>query len=356
MRCPIDSHHSVDGSGLCLVCDSCGEKLEGRPTGGVGAPRSDTQALGGGEKPWENRGAAAPPVQHPPGKIAAPKPGLYRDVEGVQYASWDAISYRRLTDFQASPYRAWWFQRYPEDRPEPGLPAELGIVFHAALLEPDLYARKFRALPEGRSNSKAVVAATSKILADGLRPVRADHAATVERMLESALAHPQIQKLLARERMTEVSLVGEDAGTRLLLKDRADLIVPETKMCIDVKTLGRELSRAEIERSYVWSWAQQLDKVARTLAGAMSAAALDDLEIEHFGVLAIEQKPPFECGLVFPGEPTMQLAHRHLSRVLEEYRRCVDTGHWPRFGEAGIVGVEAPGWAFYKYDEGDTIE
>lgn len=295
-----------------------------------------------------------------PGKISAPKPGLYRDVEGVDYSRWDAISHRRLVDFQASPYRAWWFQQHPEDRPEAGPAAELGILFHAALLEPERYAREYRALPEGRSNSKAVSSALAKILAAGHRPMRADHAATVERMLESARAHPQVAKLLAHDRITEASLVGHDAESGLLLKDRADLIVHATHMCVDVKTLdtrrardrGRGLTVSEIERSYALPWAQQLDKMARTLASVTRAADLD-LEIEHYGVLAIEQKPPFECGLVFPGEPTMQLAHRHLDRVLDAYRICLETGHWPRFGADGVVGVEAPRWAFYR--EGDVF-
>jgi len=285
----------------------------------------------------------------PSKRIPAPSPGVYTDVRGEDYAQWDAVSFRRLTRLAISPYTMRHFFLHPEDEPGPAPGAEFGIAAHAAILEPERYAREYAVLPEGRSNSKVVTEAEAKILSRGQTPIKPDHADTIERILESMRAHPQVSKVLdAEDRVTELSAVAVHEPTGIPMKVRTDLILPSRRMMFDLKTTGRPLSADEIERNFVWPWALQLSMMEKVFR---HAAPLSDLVAEHFGVLAVEQKPAFECGLFFPDVGTMELAHHRIDVLMALYAQCEAEQHWPRIGEEGVVGIGAKPWVFQQYGQ-----
>jgi len=290
---------------------------------------------------------ASPLVQ--PDRIPAPAPGVYPGTSGDDYRRWNAVSFRRLMRLDTSPYTMRHFLLHPEDEPETSPAAEFGIAAHAALLEPERYVREYVALPEGRSNSKAVMEAEAKILSRGQMPIKHDYAVTIERMLASMRAHPQVSKVLdAPDRIGEISAVSVHQPTGIPMKVRTDWILPSKRMSLDLKTTGKQLSQDEIERTLVWPWALQLSMIEKVFS---TAAPLSDLDCEHFGVLAVEQKPAFECGLFFPDEGTMALAHHRIDVLMALYAKCEAANHWPRIGEEGVVGVGAKPWIFQQYGQ-----
>lgn len=284
-----------------------------------------------------------------PERIPAPAPGVYPGTSGDDYRRWDAVSFRRLMRLDTSPYTMRHFLLHPEDEPETSDAAAFGILAHAALLEPERYVREYARLPEGRSNSKAVTEAETRILAMGKTPIKPVHSIAIDRMLASMRAHPQVSKVLdAPDRIGEISAVGIHTPTGLAMKVRTDLILPSRRITFDLKTSGRPLAQDEIERGAVWDWALQLSMMQKVYD---SAAPNSDFDSAHYGVLAVEQKPAFECGLFFPDEGTMELASHRIDVLMALYAKCEKAQHWPRIGEEGVVGVGARPWVFQQYGQ-----
>ena len=269
-----------------------------------------------------------------------PEPNLYPGVPRETYHAWDAANYSVVKLFEKSAAHA------REALLHPRAPTEAmtrGGAVHAAVLEPDRFAREYVEAPVLDRRRKADKLAWEAFEAEhaGQVPLDPEDWAACQAVKAAAWGHETPRRLLSTPGYTELSVVAKDRRFGIPLKARPDRFLDFLGIptILDVKTT-RDASpqgfRTEIAR---YSYHVQ---------AAFYLRVLDALSLHGgraFLFLACETVPPYACATYQLDEDSLKQGESEVELYLERYSEAIETGVWPGY-PGGILTARIPRWRF----------
>lgn len=271
--------------------------------------------------------------------MTTPSPGIYYDIPFDEYVEWPGLNVSTLLKGRKSMMH---LKHYMDSPPLIRTSSmTTGVLGHTLTLEAPKAMARYVVMPDFASDPE-------NRRADGSKPdaptstkwykqkVKDFAAANITRevvtqeayddmlgMLKALSAHPKSSAALTGG-VREVSIVWVDYVTGILRKGRIDLINIDKLLMLDLK-VTEDASRFEgtIGRfgyhiraaSYMDGW--------NTLDGDALFPYL----------LAVEPKPPFGIRYGRLGDSTMAVGRVAYGHLMQQYRRCIETGKWPGYDD-----------------------
>lgn len=236
-------------------------------------------------------------------------------------------------------YKAW-VEGLSGDEPEtPAL--RVGRIVHAAILEPDRFAKDFVVAPDfGDLRSSTNRKARDEWLAGlgpGVTMVKPEELMLAQAMRESVLAHPTARLVIEGGR-PEVSMRWIDERTGIKCKARADWWNEQLEFAMDLKTTTDAspsgFGRAVAQHGYNVQHAHYADGF-RTLGRP----------IRNYLIVAVEKEPPYAVAVYHIDAAAEERGFQLLHRSMDALAECLSSGRWPAYSDT-IQPLTIPGWAF----------
>ena len=215
-------------------------------------------------------------------------------------------------------------------------PTDFGSAVHAAVLEPYLYDDTVLCGPEDRRGAKWSV---PKELADKNGQIlltKSDYDKCCA-MQAALLAEPQIGDLLSGEgNLREKTIIWRDEETGVECKIRPDLIVPDRKIIIDLKTAANASKEGfqESVNDYGYHVQEAMYKEGhRELSGS---------EFDFF-FLVVETEPPYEFNVFQLTDAYSAMGYNIFRSQLYDYKKCADRNYWPGYPRE-VIDIDVPPW------------
>src|SRR5690606_4148843 len=274
--------------------------------------------------------------------IVVPEPGLYPDVPADVYHRWPAASQTVLKIMRdRSPAHA---RQYMLTPPEPTPAMVLGAAIHAAILQPDVFARQYVRAPELDRRTRAGREAWEQLEAEypDATILRAQDYDLCIAVRDSVHAHPIAKKLLGGE--SERSVVWRDRETGVLCKGRFDHINLRMGTITDLKTT-EDASPKSFQRT-IWAYGYHMQG-----GFYMDASEVHDLGIEFYTIVAVEKQPPYAVAVYQLSPEAIQAGRQELRPLLRQWAECERTGYWPAY-PLEAVEISLPDWAWRQLEQG----
>jgi hypothetical protein len=286
-----------------------------------------------------------------------PARAYHADREAISQGCLSTLAYQSPAHFAHE-----WAQPYQENTD--GSPAmRLGTICHHALLEPDVYA-KYLAQPQlGDGRTKAGKAARADWLAqmpsewvDTTTDEEGKETRTVngkalilqpwEKIAADAMAanvrnHPRVRALglFDGQPLTEQTVYWVDKPTGVLQRARLDLVKPERRLVVDLKTTdsahARDFARRIADNRYHFQAAHYVD--------AASAAAPG--EPFDYLFIVIEREAPYAVALYLLTSKAIAAAEAVRCYALDTLRNCIASRVWPGYSDR-VETIDLPPYAY----------
>lgn len=256
-----------------------------------------------------------------------------------------------LKHFRKSPAKYFYeHQRIEEEKTEA---LRLGNLIHLALLEPDLFNKKYVVLPEFTGKTKKGEYSTRceearQMKADWLNSLPAgtvviqsqDEFDRIQRITESVLKHPDSKRLF-QYGFAERSGYFRDPETGILCKFKPDFFNESIMALIDFKTT-RDCSidafeRAIEEYQYGLSLAQY----------CLGIELITGKQVEFPTFICVEKEPPYECAIYIADDEVMKKGRCDFRLYMNQLKDCLTKNAWPG-GQALSQMISRPKWAIKK--------
>lgn len=236
-------------------------------------------------------------------------------------------------------YKAW-IDDAEESTDSPAL--AFGRAFHAALLEPDIFAAQWTVEPDfGDCRYKEAKAARDLWRAEnaGKECLSAKDADRIGRMLASVAAHPLASRAI-RDGQSEVTVRWTDEATGLQCKARADYYVGgKFPYVLDVKTC-LDASPSEFARS-IAKYGYHIQH-AHYCEGFRVAGQ----PLSNYLLLAVESAAPYAVALYHIDAEAEGRGFALRQKAIDSLAACMNTGDWPAYARE-ITALSLPKWAMY---------
>lgn len=292
------------------------------------------------------------------------KPGIYSGLSFEQYLSIEAVNKSSLDDARLSP--AHYFARHIDPNREPRKatrPMKLGTDIHAAILEPERFARDYIVIPADapKRPTKAQLEAkkpsdeTVELIewwrqfdekATGKTQISAEDFDTCSKIQKVFRSHPACRELLKPGGKSEITLVWIDPETGVKCKARLDWM-PVAGYLLDVKSVECAHEEDFGRKAYDYDWHVQ---AAWYLDGWKVLTGDDRI----FVFAAIEKTAPFAPAFFHATEEDVSRGRRKYRPILRKLAAALQSGDWTGY-ETGIRPLKAPSWEV-KRDEEATPE
>lgn len=151
------------------------------------------------------------------------EPGVYSDIDFRTYLALDAVNWHLLEPFRQSSRNGRHQMLLPDDASEA---QAAGGAFHAAVLEPERFAREYVVMPEfeGHPNSNVHKAAKAAWIEANAAKVHltGPEKAENEAMSRAVWEHPAASEIVSGKGRNELSVIWKDPETSALCKGRID--------------------------------------------------------------------------------------------------------------------------------------
>lgn len=272
------------------------------------------------------------------------------DIENEKYhADTSRIGKSGLDLINRSPAHYWAQYLDPNRvRKEPTPTQITGTIIHTAILEFDEFLKRYFLLDDakivreiGGGNPRA----TKKYKEwkseqlqenEGRQQISKDDYEIAMRSRDAVLAHGAASELItdgiAEDR---IDFTEPETGVKCKIKPdwrRNDEIIVDVKSTLDASPYG---------------FAKSIANYRYDVQAALYSDGLEyglGANCEGFIFVAVEKEPPFAVGCYYIQPEMIQLAREKYLRNLETYKKCLETGIWPAYGQ-GIQLIELPGWA-----------
>ena len=301
-------------------------------------------------------------------KLFCPEPGIYEDVPMATYFTWDAASQSRLMKLKRSPAHA----KSAIEGEDQDTPARIfGRAAHAALLEPDVFRAKYATanqcvahtkdgarcqnngahpLVGGKSVcgvhfKKALAEDDSLVLAEGVTILpKKTHAACLT-IRERVIAKARAAGLVEGEGRAELSIVWIDPDTGVKCKARIDrhTMTRAGPTIVDVKTT-EDASDYIFERD-IFRWFYHVQ-------GAMYTDGANEvgLPTEHYVIMPIEKKPPYESSVFRLLPPAIDAGRDLLKVLMSQWAWCKKKNLWPGYPDR-VRQIALPDYAWQRTED-----
>lgn len=206
-----------------------------------------------------------------------------------------------------------------------------GSAVHAAVLEPDLFARQYYIkdwdgrTKEGKARSEAVAHMTE------LRPSEWD---AVQGIVEALKADPNASKYLyGAEGLPELSMVGRG------MRSRFDRYLTRHSIGVDLKTTQDARPEAFARDAAKYGYHMQAYHYMRTHAAATGTP------LKAFVFVAVEKTYPHGIGIYYFGPQTMLVAEEKHADLLTKFTAVVNLQEFSCY-DTTPQELELPAWAF----------
>lgn len=263
--------------------------------------------------------------------------GIHENVPSATYHGWRLASASQLKVLdRATPADLRESMLHPKDTPQ----MRLGSAFHALVLEPDRFPELFAWDSPVNEKTGEPYGAATKAFAEwaagqGGRTVitRAQYE-TAGRMAEAVLAKSTMRGLLRLCPQREVSCIAEMHGSTV--KSRFDAL--GHGIAFDLKSSGQGAGRVAFERA-IATFGYDLQA-----AFYLNVAAAVDRYVSDFVFVAVDPRPPHNCGFYRLKNEVIDAVEQKLPVLLERYRTCVGLGEWPGLPDE-VVDIGIPKWS-----------
>lgn len=215
----------------------------------------------------------------------------------------------------------------------------MGTAFHAAVLEPELFAAFYAAEPDFGDCRKT----DNRKRRDDWRIENAGKTLLSADMFE-ALTNMRLsveQRALAKRLLEgghpETVATWTDPETGITCKCRADYWNPGRALLVDIKSTldaGPAAFRRDVAR---YGYHRQ-DAFYR------AGFAANGAPVQHFVFVAVEKVPPFEVGFYTLHESAVAAGFAANRKALDTLAACVKANVWPGYPQE-IITIELPRWA-----------
>lgn len=269
------------------------------------------------------------------------KPGIYTSdqLSNSDYHSGAGISCTGLKKIAVSP------AHYKHGEFKQTAAMFTGSATHAAILEPDLFAKQYVTLPSGKdrrsSEYKALCAeyGTDNVL------VSSD-AYQIKMMQQAVHKNSKARQWLYEEEgKNELSVYAEDPETGVLVRCRFDRLLnrgfsPDLKTTVDASPRG--FSNTIAKYGYAFQAAFYLD----TYYWATGQ------RLEGFGFVAVESKAPYNVMCYRLDDESIEIGRSQYRAALNKYAECLESGVWHGYDDCDmetLIGL--PNWQISQYEE-----
>lgn len=261
-------------------------------------------------------------------------PGIYSGLSNAAYHAGPGISKSGLDYLAKSPLHYWDAYLKPMRMPREETPAmAFGTAVHAAILEPDEYAKwivwekQSRATKEGKASWAE---AQARAEAAGSRVISNEDDAVVSMMASMVHKHRYLGPYLENG-VPELSVYWNDPDTGVFCRCRPDWLAVDA--VIDVKTTTdaspRAFQRSALNYRY---WVQA--------AFYLDGLAANDVNVCDFVFAAVEKTSPYAV-VAYPAAKEMIEAGRaEYKRLLKLLAACERDNSWP--GYADVMELQLP--------------
>jgi hypothetical protein len=233
--------------------------------------------------------------------------------------------------------------RYALDHPPADTPSlRLGRAIHAAILQPEEYARQYTTPPAGldRRTKDGKAAYEAFLLeAEGKELLSAEERAQVDGIARAVL-HNQAAAALLDGCAVERPIFWTDQSTGIQCKARIDAyksgIIIDLKSCTDAST-GAFL-RDAIKYGYDVQAAHYI-RAVRSINGGQPLA---------FYFIAVEKTEPHAVNVIRAGDAFLDRGTWQLMGLMDKLKECRESDTWPGYGENELI---LPEWAEIPDDE-----
>jgi len=290
----------------------------------------------------------------------------WHDVAMNTYLGWPIVSSSLamlLTHHEdrTPAYLHWVMTRERDDDDDDKTGARLlGSLTHTAVLEPDLLDVEYAAMPQAdpnvfttasgnpSSNPKATSAWKAKeaeLAATGKTVTTHEQMQEALAMRDKVHAHPRAKQIVQAPGPVEATMVAHDPETGVLLKARADKLIPGIGWHVNFKTAGNASRNTFMRDVYNYGYYVSMalyERVLRALGW--------DLRRSQF--LVVETAGPLEVAIYEADAGLMDAGHRVLSVVLERIAECIERDEWPGHGmEIQEEPISLPHWAWSRVED-----
>ena len=224
-----------------------------------------------------------------------------------------------------------------EALPEVSPAMDLGTAFHAVLLEgvaavEIIEAADFRTKAAREARDAARAAGRVPLLPQTFQDLQA--MVTAAKLQLDALEEPML--LLPEAGIAEASIFWtEDGGIEC--RATPDWLSLDHRMICDLKTTSGSAHPAAFAR-VLWDKGYGIQEAwyRRAVKRVHGVAA-------EFRFIVVETFPPYALSVVSLDPEAQAFADQQVEAGLAEWRRCVETGHWPAY-PARVAYAEVPPW------------
>lgn len=291
-----------------------------------------------------------------------PAPGIYQNVPIETYHGWRAVGSSWFKHLRRSPAH---LQAYLEHGDGDSPDKLMGRAFHAAVLEPDQFERRYLRADrcEGVTKSKercknpgtsyrGVEGWTCGVHGSGVSdagitivpPADYDR---VLRMRDSVFAHRSAAEMLRGLGPVELSIVWVDEDTGVLCKARPDKYVAKNGGGVADPKKTRDASDLGFARA-IDTYGYHV-QAAHYLRGLRAC----DIAARYFCNIAVEDEPPYAVNTVQLeecGSGALDYGISIVRKYLPIYAECEQRGEWPAYGH-DVKPITLPNYALYRTEE-----
>jgi len=249
-----------------------------------------------------------------------------------------------IVECDKSPFHAWHAWNFPK----PERPAlQVGKALHSVLLEPRVFAEKYR-----KANQRRTAKYVEEGKAAGIEYLLPQDFDNIVEAGRRASLCKGLQRFIKAGK-SEVSLFTDEFGCQV--KGRLDWISTDPLAILDVKT-AREIDKRNFSRAfYRYHYDIKLGLYQRWLQRLMNA---DNIPVY---LLLVENQGPWDCAM-FPrsGGEAVPIPDAVLERGakkglgwIEQIKAGIESDQWHGIGDSPDAELETPSW---EMDEDEDIE
>ncbi|MGB1291778.1 MAG: PD-(D/E)XK nuclease-like domain-containing protein [Pseudoalteromonas sp.] len=218
----------------------------------------------------------------------------------------------------------------------------VGSALHASLLEPHVFEEQYQLMPEVEDRRKAEYKKLAEMYGADNVLVKSE-CENIAAMTENARLDREVDELLKRTGISEVSFFATCPETGVLLRCRFDRIDIETDRATDLKKT-RDASPEGFSKSvgdYRYHVQQQFySYVYRLVTGR---------DLKKFTFVAIQETAPHTVRKYELDEEARVIGDYYFHKNLETYADCMLRDIWPHAGKNGVIGLQY--WHVNEYEK-----
>lgn len=217
---------------------------------------------------------------------------------------------------------------------EPTRAMVIGSATHAAILEPEVFAKQYMLLRDVTDRRSSVYKqAAEQFGADNV--LTGSEADSVIGMQQAVQLNAALQEMLQAAGMCEVAVFATDPVTGVLVKCKFDKLLNDLRS-VDLKTTQdlRDFAKSVANYRYHVQQAYYSDVFAWATG----------LQLESFDFAAIEKEAPNASRLFRLDTPAVEYGRKLYREALNTYAECLNNNDWPMpAGDVEYIGL--PAWA-----------